>query len=296
MRDWTIPPANRVAKPFSRLLGVLAVVVCGALAGPGLARAASTTPGLGDAEAQVQSALAQVDAVAPGAGAAVRPAVNQALAMAGAATAAAAQPPAKAPASAPAPAAAPPAPAAAPSVPAPAQIVSDAVEPVLTALDVPTSSVPFIVSPGHASDARSHAPISLAAPNRAAHAAVGKTRAASVTPPAAGAAFQAAALTTPRAAPVGESSSSRSSRRGRSGAAPSGAVLPQRPPPPVPPGPGQDVTAPAQAGGQGQLVPLLVAALAAALVFTRFPFRTRLLPRSAFRRPRRVVLPVWHPG
>lgn len=294
MRDWTIPPANRIAKPFSRLMCVLAVVVCGALAGPGLARAASTTPGLGDAEAQVQSALAQVDAVAPGAGAAVRPAVNQALAMAGAATAAAAQPPAKAPA----PAAAPPAPAAAPSVPAPAQIVSDAVEPVLTALDVPTSSVPFIVSPGRASDAppRSHTPISLAAPTHAAHAAVGRTRAASVTPAAAGAAFQAAALTTPRAAPAGESSSSRSSRRGRSGAAPAGAVLPQRPLPPVPPGPGQDVTAPAQAGGQGQLVPLLVAALAAVLVFTRFPFRTRLVPRSAFRRPRRVVLPVWHPG
>jgi len=37
-------------------------------------------------------------------------------------------------------------------------------------------------------------------------------------------------------------------------------------------------------------------ALAAALVFARFPFRTRLLPRSAFRRPRRVVLAVWHPG
>jgi hypothetical protein len=295
MRDWTIPPAKPLGKPFSRFVWVLAAAVCGALAGPALAHAAGSPTGLGDAEAQVESALAQVDAVAPGAGVAVRPAVNQAFTMAAAATSAAAQPPAPAPAAAPP---APPAPAAVPPAPAPAQIVSDAVAPVLTALDVPTSSVPFIVSPGRAADTAppSHAPISLAAPTPAAHAAAGRTRAASVTPAAAGAAFQAAALPTPRAAPAGESSSSRSSQRGRSGAAPGGAGLPPRPLPPVPPGPGQDVTAPAQAGGQGQLAPLLVAALAAALMLTRFPFRTRLLPRSAFRRPRRVVLPVWHPG
>jgi hypothetical protein len=296
MSDWTIQPAKRVAKPFSRWVCVLAAAAAGALAGPALARAASSPIGLGDAQAQVESALAQVDAVAPGAGTAVQPAVTQAFTMAAAATTAATQPPAPAPN--PAPAAAPPAPPAAPAAPAPAQIVSDAVAPVLTALDVPTSSVPFIVSPGRGAgtEAPSHTPISPAAPKPAAHAAVGSTRAASVNPAAAGAAFQAAALTTPRAAPAGEPPSSRSSRRGRSGATPAGAVLPQRPLPPVPPGPGQDVTAPAQAGGQGQLVPLLVAALAAALVFSRFPFRTRLLPRSAFRRPRRVVLPVWVPG
>jgi hypothetical protein len=42
--------------------------------------------------------------------------------------------------------------------------------------------------------------------------------------------------------------------------------------------------------------PLLVAALAAALALASFPFTSRLLPRLAFRKPRRVVLAVWHPG
>ena len=303
MRGWTIPAANRVAKPFSRWTCVLAAAVCGALAGPALARAASSPPGLADAQAQVESALAQVDAVAPGAGAAVRPAVNQAFAMAGAATAAAPQPQASAPPPEPAPAGPPPAPPAspaAPPAPAPAEIVSNAVAPVMTSLDA-LPPVPVIVSVGPAVDEsppRTHAPISLVTPSPAAPAAVGSARVASVTPTAAGAAPQAAALMTPRAAaPAGEPSSDRSSKRGRSsGAAPAGAVLPPRPLPPAPPGPSQDLTAPAQSGGQGQLAPLLVAALAAALVLARFPFRTRLLPRSAFRRPRRVVLAVWHPG
>ena len=301
MRGWTIPAANRAGKPFSRWACVLAAAICGALAGPGLARAASTPPGLADAQAQIESALAQVDAVAPGTGAAVRPAVNQALALAGAATAAAPQPPAPVPAPDPAPVAAPPAPPApAAAPPAPAEIVSNAVTPAMTSLGA-LPPVPVTISVGPAVDEsppRTHAPISLATPTPAASAAVGSARVASVTPTAAGAASQAAALMTPRAAaPAGEPSSDRSSQRGRSsGAAPAGAVLPPRPLPPAPPGPSQDLTAPAQAGGQGQLAPLLVAALAAVLVFARFPFRTRLLPRSAFRRPRRVVLAVWHPG
>jgi len=280
---------------------VLAAAVCGALAGPALARAASSPPGLADAQAQVESALAQVDAVAPGAGATVRPAVNQAFAMAGAATAAAPQPQAPAPPPEPAPVGPPPAPPAPPAAPpVPAEIVSNAVAPVMTSLGA-LPPVPVIVSVGPAVDEsppRTHAPISLVTPSPAAPAAVGSARVASVTPTAAGAAPRAAALMTPRAAaPAGEPSSDRSSKRGRSsGAAPAGAVLPPRPLPPAPPGPGQDLTAPAQSGGQGQLAPLLVAALAAALVLARFPFRTRLLPRSAFRRPRRVVLAVWHPG
>jgi hypothetical protein len=64
----------------------------------------------------------------------------------------------------------------------------------------------------------------------------------------------------------------------------------------VPPGPTPDLTSPAQAGGQGSFAPLLVAALAAALALASFPFTSRLLPRLAFRKPRRVVLAVWHPG
>lgn len=307
MMGWTIPAVNRAGKPFSRWACVLAAAICGALAGPALAHAAGSPPGLADAQAQVDSALAQVDAVAPGAGAAVRPAVDQAFATAAAATQQAqapappatpapqqTAPPAAAPPAPPAPAAAPPAP------PGPAEIVSNAVAPVVTALGA-LPPVPVIGAPARGAEAapsRTHTPISLATPSPAAHAAAGSARVASVTPAAAGAATQAAALVTPRAAaPAGETTSTRSSSRGHSSStAPAGAVLPQRPLPPVPPGPSQDLTAPAQGGGQGQLVPLLVAALAAVLAVARFPFRTRLLPRSAFRRPRRVVLPVWHPG
>jgi hypothetical protein len=300
MKGWTIPAANLVGKPFSRWACVLAAAVCGALAGPALARAASAPPGLADAQAQIDSALAQVDAVAPGAGAAVRPDVNQALAMASAATAAVPQSQAPAPPPEPAPAAAPPAPPAPTVPPAPAEIVSNAVTPVMTSLGLPPP-LPVALSLGQALDeasSRTHTPISLATQAPAASAAAGSAHVASVTPAAAGAASQAAAFTMPQAAaPAGEPSGARSSQRGRSsGAAPAGVVLPPRPLPPAPPGPSQDLTAPAQAGGQGQLAPLLVAALAAVLVFARFPFRTRLLPRSAFRRPRRVVLPVWHPG
>ena len=145
MRGWTIPAANRVAKPFSRWACVLAAAVCGALAGPAIARAAGSPPGLADADAQVQSAFAQVDAVAPGAGAAVRPAVNQALAMTKAATATVPQAPASAP---PADSAPPAAPSATPAPPAavtttPTQIVSDAVAPVLASIGV---SVPPLVT------------------------------------------------------------------------------------------------------------------------------------------------------
>jgi hypothetical protein len=49
-------------------------------------------------------------------------------------------------------------------------------------------------------------------------------------------------------------------------------------------------------GGGSTPPPLLVAALGAALFLVFFEFLSRLLPRSAFRKPRRLVLPPWHPG
>src|SRR5262252_8292853 len=96
MRAWTIPAANRTGKPFSRWACVLVAAVCSALAGPALARAASSPPGLAETQAQVE------------------PVVNQAFAMAAAATGAVPQPPAPAPA----PNLAPAAPPAPPPVPA----------------------------------------------------------------------------------------------------------------------------------------------------------------------------------
>jgi len=49
-------------------------------------------------------------------------------------------------------------------------------------------------------------------------------------------------------------------------------------------------------GGSGTTAPLLVAALTAALFYFFFEFLSRLLPRSAFRKRRRLALPPWHPG
>jgi hypothetical protein len=71
-------------------------------------------------------------------------------------------------------------------------------------------------------------------------------------------------------------------------------AIPSPPPPlPVPP---QNPGMGAQAGGQGTMAPLLVGALAAGLLLYFFVLLSRLPLRSAFRKPRRLVLPPWHPG
>jgi hypothetical protein len=178
---------------------------------------------------------------------------------------------------------------------APASVVTEAVAPVIAAV-TPQPVAPTRATPASKQIPR-HVPLSLASPKPATPVQGSNGRVASVTPAAAGAAFEAAALMTPRAAPAGERSNARNTDGGRSpGTTPAGALSPPKQLPPVPPAPRPDFTSPAQGGGQGQLAPLLVAALAAALAFARFPFRTRLLPRPAFRKPRRVALTVWHPG
>jgi hypothetical protein len=77
--------------------------------------------------------------------------------------------------------------------------------------------------------------------------------------------------------------------------APAGALPQQLPPVPLPER--QDTTSSGQAGGgSGALLPLLLAALASALAIFGFQLLPRLLPRPAFRKPRRFSLPPWHPG
>jgi hypothetical protein len=76
--------------------------------------------------------------------------------------------------------------------------------------------------------------------------------------------------------------------------APAG-VEPQRlPPVPLPPGPG--VASPDQGGGQGSVMPLVVGAIAAAIVILGFPLLPRTLPRPAFRKPGPIAFPPWRPG
>src|SRR5205085_47526 len=78
--SWTIPPRKRPDKPFSLRAWVLAAAVFAALAAPGVGRAAGPSTGLGGLGDTINSALAQVQAVAPQAVAAAQPAVQQALA------------------------------------------------------------------------------------------------------------------------------------------------------------------------------------------------------------------------
>jgi hypothetical protein len=298
MSTWTISSEKRITKPFSHSICVLAAVVFGVLAGPGVARAADTQPaGLGDVATAVESALAQVDAVAPGTAAAVQPVVDQAIAQASAASSLAAPqtlPPAPA-APPPAPAVRPPAPPPAPS--APPSVAAPSVLAVAGATSAPAA--PPAAAPAGTTSPQAAVPLVKPEPPAllpGAAPSAGAEAAGASASLLAGAVPQAAALTTPRAAPSGDEPSTRGTHRERSsGTAPAGAP-PPRQLPPVPPGPRPDLTSPLQGGGQGLTAPLLVAALAAALALSSFPFSSRLLPRSAFRKPRRVALTVWHPG
>jgi hypothetical protein len=93
---------------------------------------------------------------------------------------------------------------------------------------------------------------------------------------------------------TGSAAQGRSPSRARR-EAPAGARQPQ-PLPPVPLPERPDVSPAGQIVSQGLLLPLMLAALAAALAGFAFEFLPRALPRSAFRKPRCIALQVWHPG
>jgi hypothetical protein len=331
--NWTIQLQFPLTKPFWPARAcVLGAVVCGALAGPGLARAAGP-PGLGEAAAEIQSALDEVDSVAPGVGTAARPAVNQALATISSAANAPPPPPQTAPPPAPPPpetappppdsnpapppASAPPAPSGGPAplaasaptpLSAPASIATAAAAPVVAAASSAVSEAIAIAGelsrgdrPGpprtEAAPAPSEPEQPLAPPERASPVpGAVRSRSASIFP-AVSAPPQAIAVAyeAPRAAPAEERARA---PRGQPAddKAPAGAAAPQQPLPPVPNGPTPDMTSPFQGGAQGPLMPLVFAVLAAAFTFFGFQRPTRLVPRTAFRKPRRVVLEVWHPG
>jgi hypothetical protein len=102
-----------------------------------------------------------------------------------------------------------------------------------------------------------------------------------------------AALATPRAEPAGDRAA-----RGRAPDKPAAGALsrPQRLPPQSP-FPQPDASAPGAGGGGGSApLLLLIGALAAGLTLFSFPVLHRRLPRTAFLKPRRVALAVWHPG
>jgi hypothetical protein len=66
---------------------------------------------------------------------------------------------------------------------------------------------------------------------------------------------------------------------------------------PAPPSPSRpDASSAGQSEGQSTPVPSLLAALAGVLLIFGLNFLPRTLPKSAFRKPRLVALPPWHPG
>lgn len=287
--DWTISRRTRSNKRFSVRVWALVAIACGALAAPGVARAADSPPGVSDVTAAVDSALAQVDAVAPGAGAAARPAVMQAIGAASTLSS---------PTAGPAPPAGPPTPdvpAAAPPVTgAPAAVMNS----ILVPASVPSTAVPPAADVLGLRDAAAGVdrPEPPATPARAVLPAAATGRHASLTPALVATAPAVFTPKTPGAAPDGVGPGARRSGGRPAGDSPAGSTSP-RPLPPVPQGPeGPGLTSPGLGGVPGPLLPLLVAALAAALAFASFPFVSRRLPRSAFRKPRRVALAVWHPG
>lgn len=275
----------------------LAVAVCAsaALAGPGNAHAAA--PSLGGLDAQVQSAVDQVNTVAPAAVASVQPAVDQALAAASA-------PVPSTPPAATTPESAPRAPESVPSTPAsspPTSPVSpaDVIEPVIGALATATSAAAAMIPVPTSAPAgrRAAAPTAKAHRSRptrgapaAAAAPVETIQSLSQTPSAA---LAAGALAPPRAETVGDRvERSRTRHKPAAGAN----SLPQRLPPQSPL-PQPDAGAPGLGGGGGS-PPLLLLFAALTAGFALFGFRVhhRRLPRTAFLKPRRVVLAVWHPG
>ena len=254
--------------------------VCAALAGPGRARGGAALGGL---SAQVQSALAQVNQVAPAAVAAVQPAVDQALAASSAA--APATPPA-----ATAPESTPRAPESVPSAPA------DLIEPVVSSISAATNAalatvpvpVPAPVAPQATAAAHAdHAQRPFRARDSTAAAARPAAIPQSLSP------TSSAAPASPQVEPVGgRVERSRTPDKPAAG----GGSLPQRLPPQSPiPQPDAGAPGTSGAGGSAPLL-LLIGALAAGFALFSFPVHRRRLLRTAFLKPRRVVLAVWHPG
>lgn len=279
-------PLEPSAGAQSRLVRVCAFVValafCGGLAAPGIARAADPL-GINEVSGEVQAALAEVDATVPEA-AVAESAGSAALA------------------SVSTPLAAPVAPPAAGDGPI---AMAAAAEPVVAVLS--TSGATMVEIPRPAAVLSGNTPVAVVLSGRSerTHTLVRAT-ARSKSRRTKGALGSSAGESSEQIAAARAVVSSRSvlttgaarvtrARDARpKDKAPAGAGPQQPPPVPLPPRP--DMTSSGQAGGQGLLLPLVTAALAAALAIFAFEVLRRVLPRSAFRKPRRIELPPWHPG
>jgi len=266
-------PPGGAAPWLARACAFAGAIVCSGLAGPGTARASGPV-GI-DVSAEIEAALADVDAVIPQAP--TRKVQSVPLSVSGATTVNI------------------PAPAAAESVDTE---VAAAIQPIATADSTPISTTSTNpgrappLAPSGAAPVRERDAVKVLPPPKRARSVVGVVSRSTLVSSANSA---VEVVVTSQATLVsGELRSQRAPRARAKHNAPAGAVPQRLPPAPLPPRP--DMTASGQGGGQGSVQPLLLAALAAVLGFFLLSLLPRVLPRPAFRKPRRIVLPPWHPG
>jgi hypothetical protein len=267
------PGASGRGVPWlARACVVAGAIVCSGLAWPGTARAAGPV-GI-DVSAEVDAALAEVDAVVPQAS--TRDGQSVTLSVAGPTTV---------------------------NIPAPAATegmvaeVAAATQQMATAASTPisTTSTNSGTSPASAPKAglpQEHAAGKVSSRPKRPHPVVGVVSRSTLV---SSAHSTTEVLVTSQATLVTrEARSPRPPSARAQHNAPAGAVPQRLPPAPLPPRP--DMTSSGQGGGQGSIQPLLLAALGAVLGFFTLSLLPRILPRPAFRKPRRIVLPPWHPG
>jgi hypothetical protein len=264
--------AGRGVPWLARACAFAGAIACSGLAGPGTARAAGPV-GI-DVSAEIEAALAEVDAAVPQAP--TREGQSVTLNDAGPTTVNIS------------------APAAAEGVDAD---VAAATQPIVTAASAPIS--PTSTNPGSAPAAPARTGLArkrdagkVSGRPKPPHPVVGVVSRSTLV---SSAYSSVEVVVTSRTTRVGGEARSPGAPRARAKPNPPAGVEPQRlPPAPLPPRP--DMTSSGQGGGQGSAQPLLLAALAAVLGFFVLSLLPRVLPRPAFRKPRRIVLPPWHPG
>jgi hypothetical protein len=267
-----IGAAGRGVPWLARVCALAGAIVCSGLAGPGTARAAG--PGGIDVSAEIDAALAEVDAVVPQPPA--RQGQSVTLNLAGATTV---------------------------NIPAPpaADIVEKDVaavtQPVAMAASAPITTTPASpesapAAPLGAGPSREHGPAKVSGRPKRPSSVVGVVSRTTLLSSAQS--TTDVVVTSQVTLVTREARSPRPPRARAQHKAPAGAVPQRLPPAPLPPRP--DMTSSGQGGGQGSVQPLLLAALAAVLGFFTLSLLPRVLPRPAFRKPRRIVLPPWHPG
>jgi hypothetical protein len=267
--------AVRRGVPFvARACAFVGAIACSGLAGPGIARAGGPG-GLDEVSAEVDAALAEVNAVLPQA-----PTGGQSVSLNVAV-------PSTAPATAEADGA--------------ITEIAAATEPVATAASTPIS--PASLGAGSSAEApgvepshgtvRPHSVVVQARSRSSSERAAVSLSARSTLMSSAHSTAEASV--TSRTVLVTGSARTTRAAGARPKHNPPAGVEPQRlPPAPLPPRP--DMTSSGQGGGQGSVQPLVLGALAAVLAFFLLSLLPRVLPRPAFRKPRRIVLPPWHPG